>query len=158
MPVMDGYESVRRFREFEKEHLGGNALMVVGMSAKADEITVREALASGMDLFVTKPFRYETLVDILVSSRLMGELGEGRYEQRQTYVGTGQATGPASPLTRVTQTYEVGIDVDVDAVAGGGRATVLAVVAAASPGVQEEDDLVRTEAKKKPTGRLPPIK
>jgi hypothetical protein len=61
-------------------------------------------------------------------------------------------------LTRDTQTYEVGIDVDVDAVAGGGRATVLAVVAAASPGVQEEDDLVRTEAKKKPTGRLPPIK
>ena len=43
MPVMDGFESVRRFREYETEHIGGTPLMVIGMSAKVDSPSPRLA-------------------------------------------------------------------------------------------------------------------
>jgi CheY-like chemotaxis protein len=75
MPVMDGFESVRRFRSFERASIDklGNGLpppplLIVGMSAKADEVTKKEALAAGMDLFLTKPFRYDQLVEVLQQS------------------------------------------------------------------------------------------
>jgi CheY-like chemotaxis protein len=83
MPVMDGFESVRRFRNFERsnaERLGEGLppppLVIVGMSAKADDITKKEALAAGMDLFITKPFRYDQLVEALQQTRKSETLKE----------------------------------------------------------------------------------
>jgi CheY-like chemotaxis protein len=76
MPVMDGFESVRRFREFEQQpqqQQGASRLFIVGMSAKADEETRCDVFAVGMDAFVSKPFDYKTLVDELKRSPTFAE-------------------------------------------------------------------------------------
>ena len=99
MPVMDGFESVKRFREREAalniltyDHISagtdtdaGSAtvrptslkslrLFIVGMSAKADEQTKCDVFSVGMDAFVPKPFDYKTLVDELKGSPIFTEM------------------------------------------------------------------------------------
>ena len=71
MPVMDGIESTRLFREFEEEVLmreimtnkavKSKKLVIVGMSANSDNESKQEALDSGMNYFVPKPFSYNDL-------------------------------------------------------------------------------------------------
>ena len=79
MPVMDGFESVRRFRELEQHQQeqqqpqGARRLFIVGMSAKADEETKSDVFSVGMDAFVPKPFDYKTLVDELKGSPAFAE-------------------------------------------------------------------------------------
>lgn len=88
MPVMDGFEMVKRYRIFEKEqHVkevnedikqtiemrfdfmdeenGGGKLLnakkrlfIIGMSANSDIESRKEAILSGMDSFISKPFTY----------------------------------------------------------------------------------------------------
>ena len=70
MPVMDGPESVQRYRAWEAEQRAAGTLtlpplVIIGMSAKTDPIAVQEGLASGMDLYVGKPFTYAYLVSSL---------------------------------------------------------------------------------------------
>jgi CheY-like chemotaxis protein len=74
MPVMDGIEATRRFRLFESEEIklmeseGSTTrkkLLIVGMSANSDCQSKQEALDSGMDYFVTKPFSYQDLRSII---------------------------------------------------------------------------------------------
>ena len=81
MPVMDGIETAKRFRAFEQDRSnievtdedhevirrGNSRLMVVGMSANADDGSKQEALAAGMDYFITKPFAYSDLAKILLA-------------------------------------------------------------------------------------------
>ena len=73
MPVMDGFMFVKRLREYEEEmviqghdlnssrkcHNCYGRLLIVGMSANSDDRSKQEALASGMDYFISKPFVYE---------------------------------------------------------------------------------------------------
>jgi CheY-like chemotaxis protein len=87
MPVMDGLECVRRYREFEAEeqlklleepakvhHARARAtagagvingtrilsrLIIIGMSANSDAETAKEAVKAGMDAFIGKPFNYK---------------------------------------------------------------------------------------------------
>ena len=79
MPVMDGIEATRQYRIFEEEsiqyeaiHNSGVArrkpLLIVGMSANSDDKSKYDALASGMDLFISKPFSYEELQSMLCAS------------------------------------------------------------------------------------------
>ena len=70
MPVMDGIEATRRYREFEKDQIElmkfkRKKLLIVGMSANSDDQSKQEALDSGMDYFITKPFSYQDLRPIL---------------------------------------------------------------------------------------------
>jgi CheY-like chemotaxis protein len=70
---MDGIECVKRFREDElqkKITLGSTfeRQIIVGISANSDDVTRREALESGMDGFIPKPFEMEQLR--LVCSKL----------------------------------------------------------------------------------------
>mmetsp|Transcript_22374 Transcript_22374/g.21603 ORF Transcript_22374/g.21603 Transcript_22374/m.21603 type:complete len:964 (-) Transcript_22374:241-3132(-) len=87
MPVMDGLEMVKRFRIFEKEQhvkelneefklmIGSSddmdeengigellntkrKLFIIGMSANSDIESRKEAISSGMDNFISKPFTY----------------------------------------------------------------------------------------------------
>ena len=89
MPVMDGIEATKRYREFENENnniqsveigpcAGAAAgsvsmmrrkLMIIGMSANNDAQSKQEALDAGMDFFLAKPFAYNDLRLILPKSR-----------------------------------------------------------------------------------------
>ena len=75
MPVMDGVEATSRFRRFEDEKMSSctsaiprKRMLIVGMSANSDAQCKEEALKSGMDYFVTKPFAYKDLRPILSNS------------------------------------------------------------------------------------------
>ena len=89
MPVMDGIEATKRYREFENENnniqsvdIGACAgaaagsvsmtrrkMMIIGMSANNDAQSKQEALDAGMDFFLAKPFAYNDLRLILPKSR-----------------------------------------------------------------------------------------
>ena len=63
MPVMDGFECVKRLRKAEKikwkEDIGNapKSLFVMGCSANCDNDTVQEAYRVGMNDFIAKPLR-----------------------------------------------------------------------------------------------------
>lgn len=56
MPVMDGYELVKTLRDY-KQHVP-----VIFLTAKDTFEDKREGFASGIDDYMTKPFRYEELL------------------------------------------------------------------------------------------------
>jgi signal transduction histidine kinase/DNA-binding response OmpR family regulator len=64
MPDMDGYESTRRIRE-EEARLGRKHIPIVAMTANALEGDKERCLATGMDDYLSKPFRMEALETIL---------------------------------------------------------------------------------------------
>jgi CheY-like chemotaxis protein/signal transduction histidine kinase len=64
MPIMDGVESVRQLRAWEKRGASGSTTRqyVIGASATTDEDIRDEALAVGMDSFVVKPMNISDLI------------------------------------------------------------------------------------------------
>ncbi|KAK8019977.1 hypothetical protein PG990_005115 [Apiospora arundinis] len=64
MPIMDGLESTRRIREFEQAKAQRPAT-VIALTGLASEDVQREAYASGIDVFMTKPVRLKTLEDTI---------------------------------------------------------------------------------------------
>ena len=64
MPVMDGFESVRRFRSWEAQNRTGR-LPIIGFSANTDDDTRAEVAAVGMDAFFPKPFKHDDLIEVL---------------------------------------------------------------------------------------------
>lgn len=69
MPVMNGFEATRAIRSLERENDGDGyrpaiIIALTGLSSSRDE---SEALASGVDLFLTKPVSFKEV------SRLLGE-------------------------------------------------------------------------------------
>lgn len=70
MPVMDGFEATRLIREFERrEGQGRPGAHVVAITGLASRDAQEEALAAGVDLFLSKPVRLKEL------SRLLRERG-----------------------------------------------------------------------------------
>ncbi|KAJ5135671.1 CheY-like superfamily [Penicillium bovifimosum] len=65
MPVMDGLESTRRIREFEKEIGSKSRTMIVALTGVAHADMQRDATGCGMDMFLTKPVRLSSLVPII---------------------------------------------------------------------------------------------
>lgn len=69
MPIMDGLEASRRIREFEHDYkLPGTK--IVALTGLASVETQREAFASGMDLFYTKPVKLKDLSSAISEKRL----------------------------------------------------------------------------------------
>jgi signal transduction histidine kinase/PAS domain-containing protein len=67
MPIMDGYEAVKRIRALPRAD--ATCIPIIAMTADAFEESVREAKLTGMDAYVTKPIDpvllYETLANTL---------------------------------------------------------------------------------------------
>ena len=72
MPIMDGHESVKRLRMFEKESnvCPENRQVVIAISANADEDTIAQTSVSGMDYFVAKPFSMDKLIQVCVGLKV----------------------------------------------------------------------------------------
>lgn len=64
MPVMDGMESTRRIREFEKEN-GLTKSNVIALTGLASAQAQQEAEASGIDVFMPKPVKFAALKQLL---------------------------------------------------------------------------------------------
>lgn len=64
MPVMDGYEATRRIRKIEIDN-EMRATPIIAMTANAFKKAKEECFESGMDEFVTKPVRIESLIEII---------------------------------------------------------------------------------------------
>ena len=64
MPVMDGMESTRRIREFEKEN-GLKKSNVIALTGLASAQAQQEAEASGIDVFLPKPVKFAELKKLL---------------------------------------------------------------------------------------------
>jgi CheY-like chemotaxis protein len=61
MPVMDGYESMRRIRQVEAL----KATPIIALSASATQEVQVQSLAAGADTFLTKPVEYGDLVQAM---------------------------------------------------------------------------------------------
>lgn len=61
MPVMDGFEAIRRMRATEALH----KVIILAISASAFEHNRRQCLEAGADDFLRKPCRFEELTDLL---------------------------------------------------------------------------------------------
>jgi len=76
MPIMDGLESTRRIRAFEKT----NQLVpttIIALTGLASASAQQEAFSSGVDLFLTKPVRLKELAGVLEGVKRDGKGKEG---------------------------------------------------------------------------------
>ena len=67
MPKMDGYEVCQR----AKNELGAENIFIVMLTAKGQEIDEQKGLEAGADIYITKPFDPDKIIEItqqLVSS------------------------------------------------------------------------------------------
>lgn len=64
MPVMDGWEATRRIRNWERQH-NRSQMPIIAMTADVLPDTERSCLASGMDAYLPKPVRRDSLRDAL---------------------------------------------------------------------------------------------
>jgi CheY-like chemotaxis protein len=55
MPVMDGLEATRRYREYEKKKTGSHHQLIIGLSATFDKEIIAEAMQMGLDDYLMKP-------------------------------------------------------------------------------------------------------
>lgn len=65
MPVMDGLESTRQIRHFEGTLGPHNRVAIVALTGVAQIDTQRDAMTSGIDLFLTKPVRLQTILQVI---------------------------------------------------------------------------------------------
>lgn len=64
MPVMDGYETTRRIRQWEQDQ-NLPAAPVIALTADVSSATEKSCLSSGMNGYLTKPVRKDSLQDVL---------------------------------------------------------------------------------------------
>jgi CheY-like chemotaxis protein len=69
MPVMDGLESTRQIRALE-QRLGLEPALVIALTGLASEASQREAFASGINLFLTKPVPLKELGKLIETHKL----------------------------------------------------------------------------------------
>jgi CheY-like chemotaxis protein len=64
MPVMDGLESTRRIREFERER-GIKKAVIVALTGLASAEAQRDALDAGVDFYLAKPVKFVDLKKLI---------------------------------------------------------------------------------------------
>jgi len=65
MPVMDGYESTKLIRAYEQEHPERKRTKIVALTANATNEDKNKCREVGMDDYMTKPFRFKELTEII---------------------------------------------------------------------------------------------
>ncbi|KAJ5885056.1 hypothetical protein N7495_009566 [Penicillium taxi] len=65
MPVMTGLEATRAIRSLEKEHDGRKPAIIIALTGLSSPRDASEAMASGMDLFLTKPVSFREVSRLL---------------------------------------------------------------------------------------------
>ncbi len=65
MPIMDGYETTKKIREFEKFLTAEKKTTIIALTASAIKGEEEKCLQSGMDGFMSKPLDYKTLKNII---------------------------------------------------------------------------------------------
>ena len=68
MPIVNGLEATRQIRQLEEDY-GATRCKVVVLTGLSAEASLREAVASGTDLFLTKPVRLEKVKWLLDGER-----------------------------------------------------------------------------------------
>ena len=76
MPVMDGMETARAIRKLERSRRQ-NPAMIIALTGLGSATTQQEAFASGMNIFLPKPVRFNELRKILKDWNPDMELGHG---------------------------------------------------------------------------------
>lgn len=66
MPVMDGVESSKKIREYEKENNVEKPVKIVALTANALREEVNSYLDAGMDGVLTKPFKSKDISDLFI--------------------------------------------------------------------------------------------
>lgn len=74
MPIMDGIESTRHIRRFERES-ALEPVAVIALTGAANPNTRQEAFSSGIDLFLTKPVPMKSLKAMLDDLEANGREG-----------------------------------------------------------------------------------
>jgi CheY-like chemotaxis protein len=69
MPVMDGFEAARAIRRFENAS-GCSRAVIVAVTGLGDASAQETALASGMDVFLTKPVKMKEINALLSKLRV----------------------------------------------------------------------------------------
>lgn len=65
MPVMDGLESTRKIREYEKESQIKKPATIIAITGVGSESVRKDAMDAGMSQFLTKPVKFKTLQQLL---------------------------------------------------------------------------------------------
>jgi CheY-like chemotaxis protein len=65
MPVMDGYEATRQIREFENNNPDREKSFIIALTANATKEDRERCEKTGMNSYLTKPFKYAELEGIL---------------------------------------------------------------------------------------------
>lgn len=68
MPVMNGLESTRAIRSHESAIHAREPAMIICLTGVGSEAVQKEAFASGVDLFLTKPVRFGELLSVISAS------------------------------------------------------------------------------------------
>lgn len=68
MPVLGGLEATRRIRGFERE-IGLKPAKIIALTGMGTEDAQKEAFASGVDMFLTKPVRLKEIAALLDDSQ-----------------------------------------------------------------------------------------
>jgi len=69
MPVMDGFTAVKKIRKFESEKII-KPVYIIAVTANAMEGEQEKCLAAGMNDYLSKPYKYEDLLEILNKSNI----------------------------------------------------------------------------------------
>jgi len=65
MPVMDGLESTRKIREYERESQTKKPATIIAITGVGSESVRKEAMDVGMSQFLTKPVKFKVLQQLL---------------------------------------------------------------------------------------------
>lgn len=77
MPVMDGLQSTRAIREYERATHAARQATIIALTAFASAAVQQEAFASGVNMFLAKPIRFSELSEILA------EVDENKYTHNE---------------------------------------------------------------------------